>query len=306
MRVWDAAATAAALPYGPLVTALHAAYAAGWQAPMRHHHGFGTDQTLLLMPGWSPDLVGVKIVTVTPGNAARGLDAVAALYLVLDAATGAPLGILDGATLTARRTAAVAALGARLLARADARHLTLMGAGRVAAELPAALATVLPLTRITVWNPGPGRGQALVATLRAAGWDAAWQPDARTAVAEADVVSCATLATHPVLQGAWLRPGQHVDLIGSFTPAMREVDDTALRRAHLYVDGPTALSESGDLADPLARGVINAGAIRGTLWDLCAAPPPPRDPAAITLFKAVGNAVSDLAAATLAWGRAPS
>lgn len=304
MRVLDAQATAAALPYGPLLAALQAAYAAGWQAPLRHHHTIpGTpDQVLLLMPGWSPALTGVKIVTVAPGNPARGLAAVSASYLVIDAATGAHLALLDGGVLTARRTAAIGALGARLLARPDSRHLLVVGAGRVGGELPAAYAAALPIDRVTVWNPTAARGEALVARLRAAGWDAAWQPDLAAGVAAADVISCATLAQAPMLRGGWLRPGQHVDLIGSFTPQMREVDDTCLTRARVYVDCEGALVESGDLVQPLAAGVIGPGDVRGTLYDLCARPGPWRGPGDITLFKAVGNAVSDLAAAQVAWG----
>ncbi|MEM1384073.1 MAG: ornithine cyclodeaminase family protein [Pseudomonadota bacterium] len=306
MRVFSAEETAAALPYAPMLDALEAAYRAGLQAPLRHHHSLSKDgepdATLLLMPGWAAEIGGVKLVNVTPGNGARGLPAVMASYLVFDAATGRHEAILDGAVLTARRTAAVGALGARLLARQDSRHLLVVGAGRVGEELPDAFRAALPIEEVTVWNPTAKRGEALVERLRNAGWSAHWQPDLATAVAVADVLSCATLAVEPVLQGVWLRPGQHVDLIGSFAPHMREADDACLSRAAVWVDCEGAFVESGDLAIPMETGALARNDVRGTLYDL-AVQRPERAAEAITLFKAVGNAVSDLAAAATALGK---
>lgn len=301
MKVYSPEETERRLPYPALLDALAAAYAAGIEAPLRHHHTIPKDgepdATLLLMPAWGPEIGGVKIVNVTPGNGGRGLPAIMASYLVFSAETGRHEAILDGAALTARRTAAQGALGARLLARPDSRHLLVVGAGRVAEELPAAFAAALPIERVTVWNRNPDGARRLAARLGDQGWRAAAADDLEAAVAEADVISCATLAETPIIRGAWLQPGQHLDLIGSFTPKMREADDEAVRRAKVYVDCEGARVESGDIRDPLESGALAEEDILGTFYDLCAGEKPARARDDITLFKGVGNAVADLAAA---------
>lgn len=223
-----------------------------------------------------------------------------ASYLVFDVETGEHKAILDGAELTARRTAAQGALGARLLARPDSRHLLVVGAGRVAAELPAAFAAALPIERVTVWNQTPENAQELAGNLADQGWQASATNDLQAAVADADVISCATLAEEPLVMGDWLKPGQHLDLIGSFTPGMREADDEAIRRARVYIDCDGARTESGDIKIPLETGVIAEEDILGTFYDLCGGGAPVRDAEDITLFKGVGNAVADLAAAGVA------
>lgn len=305
MKVWSAEETAAALPYGAMIDAIAAAFAAGLEAPLRHHHNMAKqgepDATLLLMPAWGQAFGGVKIVCVTPGNGARGLAAVMASYLVFSAETGEHLALLDGGVLTARRTAAVGALGARLLARPDSRHLLIVGSGRVARALADAYRAALPIERISVWSRTGENAEALAAEI---GGEAV--PDLEAAVAEADVISCATLATEPLIRGAWLRPGQHLDLIGSFTPTMREADDEAVRRAAVWIDCEGARVESGDIRTPIETGVLAPGDIRGTLYDLCGAGPVvPRERGGITLFKGVGTAVSDLAAASVALSSKP-
>lgn len=304
MRVYSSDETAERLPYPALLDALAAAYAEGLEAPLRHHHTMPKegepDATLLLMPAWGPRIGGVKIVNVTPGNGARGLPAIMASYLVFSAETGRHEAILDGAVLTARRTAAQGALGARLLARPDSRHLLVVGAGRVAEELPAAFAAALPIERVTVWNRNPEGARRLAERLSAEGWQAGASDDLEAAVGEADVISCATLSEEPLIRGAWLKPGQHLDLIGSFTPAMREADDEAVRRARVYVDCEGARVESGDIRAPLESGALAEADILGTFYDLCSGAPPARGTEDITLFKGVGNAVADLAAAGVA------
>lgn len=310
IRILSARSTAAALPYPELVRALRRAFAAGLEAPPRHHHELPradeADGVLLLMPAWNDELGGVKVVTVTPGNAERGLPAVTASYLVFDRRTGAHLALLDGGVLTPRRTAAASALAADGLARRDATRLLVLGAGQVAAELPDAYAAVRPIRDVRIWNRTPARARTLVAALRASGWDAEVVDDLPAAVSRADVVCAATLASEPVLRGAWLVPGQHVDLIGAFTPSMREADDETLRRARIFVDTEVALREAGELAIPLARGVIDRGAVLGTLYDLAEGRAGRTGAAEITLFKSVGSAVEDLAAAGVALAEAPA
>ncbi len=295
MRTLDAAATAAALPFDRLILALRAAFAGDVTVPDRHHHALPGGATLLLMPAWQADWLGVKIVTVHPGNAARVLPAVHSTYLLSEAATGRPALMLDGDTLTARRTAAASALAASFLAPPDATRLLLVGAGRVASLLPAAHRTVRPIRQVRVWNPTPARADVLVAALRKDGFDAARTDDLAGTAAWADMVSCATLSTAPLIQGAWLRPGTHLDLVGAFTPGMREADADAISGARLFVDTLAALHEAGELA-----GLAEAD-VCGTLTTLC------RDEVGRigdkrTVFKSVGTALEDLVGAMLAAG----
>jgi ornithine cyclodeaminase len=303
MRVFGPSATRAALPFERLVPALRALFASGCTVPPRHVHeipvpGAGAF-TSLLMPAWiAGRYYGIKTINIAPGNAARGLPALHASYLLFDGATGVPLALIDGDEITARRTAAASALAASWLARADARHLLLVGAGRIARLLPAAYRTVRPIERVSVWARRPAQAEALAAQLRDEGFAAAGVGDLHTACASADIVSCATLATQPVVQGAWLAPGSHLDLIGSFTPAMREADDACLAGAALYLDTEEALQKSGDLLGPLARGVIRVQDVRGTLATLARGEAGGRASAAgRTVFKSVGTALEDLAAA---------
>lgn len=305
MLVLDAAATASALDYSALIAGLREMFAAGVTAPLRHAHGLPRagepDATLLLMPAWMGEGShgGVKIVNVVPGNARRGLPAVTASYLLFDETTGAHLALMDGATLTGRRTAAASALAASYLARPDARTLLVVGAGHIGSELPFAYRAALPIERVLVWNPTPARAERLVARLREEGVEAEVRGDLQAAVGDADVISCATLSTSPLVLGDWLKPGQHLDLVGSFTPAMREADDRAATRARVFIDGPAAAIESGDIKGPMAAGVLKE--IAGTLYDLCGGRVEGRRSAAeITLFKSVGLAVEDLAAARVA------
>ena len=254
------------------------------------------------MPAWQPagqpgGLIGVKLVTVFPGNRARGLASVGASYLLCDGATGQHLALLDGDTLTARRTAAASALAASFLARPGAARLLVVGAGHVAALLPEAYAAVRPITAVRVWNRTPDAATALAERWRAGGFEAAAVTDLPASMAEADIVSCATLAAEPLIRGGWLRPGTHLDLIGAFTPAMREADAEAVRRARVFIDTEMALAEAGELSG------LQPGDIAGTLTSLCAGSPGRKSPGEITLFKSVGTALEDLAASGLLWHR---
>lgn len=316
MKVFDADATRAALPAGALIDALRAMFAAGCEVPARHVHAIAdaagaSAGTLLLMPAWAPGgVLGIKTVSIFPGNAALGLPALHSSYLLLDARTGAPLAQLDGNEITSRRTAAASALAASYLAPPDARRLLVVGAGRVARLLPEAYRAVRPVEQVDVWARRPGTALALAVELRADGFAAAAVSDLAAAAHAADIVSCATLATKPVVQGAWLRAGTHLDLIGSFTPALREADDACFAGARLFVDTEEALIKSGDLLGPMARGVFAAGDVAATLEQLCrgereidserAAARPSR-----TVFKSVGSALEDLAAAMLVAGLPP-
>ncbi len=307
MRIFSPSETASALNYPALIQSIADVFAHGAMAPQRHHHTIKKngepDSVLLLMPAWAEGfgVGGVKIVNVVPGNNARELPAIMASYLVFDELTGEHKAILDGATLTAMRTAAVSALAADKLARKDAKTLLIVGSGRVAKELPHAFKAIRNIDKVLVWSRTASTAQALAANLTTQGFNAGAVSDLQSAVAKSDIISCATLATDPVIQGAWLQSGQHLDLIGSYAPHMREADDEAIRRSCVYIDTDAALHETGDLIKPLESGALSKAAIKGTLYDLCKAQFTfSRSNDDITLFKGVGHALEDLAAAKLA------
>jgi ornithine cyclodeaminase/alanine dehydrogenase-like protein (mu-crystallin family) len=304
MQVIDPATTRRHLPMPALIEALRTMFVAGCEVPQRTAHRVG-EGTLLLMPAWREGArLGVKTVAVFPGNRALGLPGLHSTYLLFDAATGAPLAQLDGDEITARRTAAASALAASYLARADAKRLLIVGAGRVAAVLAEAMRAVRPIDEVIVWNHRPAAAEALASTLRAEGWRARATDDLARAVAAADLVSTATLSTSPLIEGAWLCPGSHLDLTGSFTPQMREADAACFATGRrVFVDTDEALAKSGDLLSAVDEGAFEASRLQGTLAELCASTCRGRvDEAEHTVFKSVGSALEDLAAAELVWG----
>ena len=305
-RLIDAGLVRAATPWPRLLAAMRDAFGPGVVVPPRHHHALGDGATsppvLLIMPAWRPARhVGVKLVHVAGDNQRHGLPNLHSLYVLSDAAGGTPVAIIDGGELTVRRTAAVSALAASFLARPDASRLLIVGTGRLAPHLAAAHAAVRTYRSIGVWGRDPDKAARTVATLEHEhGLIAMVEPDLESAVRHADVVSCATAATVPLIRGEWLAPGAHLDLVGGFTPLMREADDAAVARAELWIDTPVALDEAGDLIVPLERGIIAPDAILGYLTHLCdGSRSGRRSPDAITLFKSVGSAEADLAAAEL-------
>ena len=305
LKVYGADEVHAALPWPALVDALARAFAEGATVPLRHAHQLGSADTLLLMPAWSPGALGVKVVTVMPENAARGVASVQATYLLLDRASGEAIALLDGEALTLRRTGAASALAARYLARADSRTLLLVGSGRLAGWMARAHVSSRPaIERVLVWGRDAGSRQALAETLCGEGLPAQAVSDLEAAVRGADIVTCATTAKEPIVQGKWLSPGTHLDLVGGFRRDMREVDDQAVLAAALFVDTfQGALEEAGDLTQPLAAGLIAREQVEGDLAGLVGGTVKGRRSAAqITLFKSVGTALEDLAAAQLVAG----
>ena len=307
MRIVDTQTTRRELPFAKLIEALRALFVQGCEVPLRHSHRVdvpgGEAGTVLLMPAWrSGRRFGLKTVSIFPGNAALGLPGLHATYTLFDAATGVPLAQLDGAEITARRTAAASALAASYLARGDASSLLIVGAGRVGSLLAQAMQEVRPLRSVTVWNRDPLRAQQLAAGLATQGFNARATDHLERAACEADIVSCATLSHTALIRGTWLRPGTHLDLIGSFMPAMRESDAQCFARASVFVDTPEALAKAGDVLQAVSEGAFSAEQLQGTLAQLCRGERPGRTAALqITLFKSVGTALEDLAAAELVW-----
>ena len=302
MKQFDRAGTARRLAFAPLIAALERQFVAGCEVPARHVHAVGDALTVLVMPAWQPGrYFGLKVVNVAAGNAARGLPGLFATYQLFDASTGAPLALIDGGELTARRTAAASALAASRLARPDARRQLIVGAGRVGGLLAPAYRALRAMDEVMVWSRDPAAAARLAATLAADGHPAHAVGDLAAAVAAADIVSCATLSAEPLIRGEWLTPGSHLDLIGGFTPAMREADDACFAGADVWIDTAEALAKAGDLLHPIATGALRREDVRGTLADLCAAPAPAREPDGRTVFKSVGTALEDLAAAILVY-----
>jgi alanine dehydrogenase len=314
VRIVNAADIDRVLSYGALIDALAEAFRADIEVPLRHTHMIqqpsGSEAKLLLMPAWTNSvtgsgewLVGCKVVSVYPDNAKLNKPSVYGSYLLMSGATGEPLALLDGTTLTAWRTAAASALAARYLAREDAEHLVMVGAGALSAHLIRAHAAIRPIKRVTLWNRTRSRAISTAFALHAAGIEPTIADDLEAAVRTADIVSCATLSAAPLVRGAWLKKGAHLDLVGAFTPKMREADDEAVRRARVYVDvRASAPKGSGDIAIPLRKKILAASDIQGDLFELCRGEVKGRKRKdEITLFKSVGNAVEDLAVAMLVW-----
>lgn len=310
MRVIEAAAVHGALPYGRLVQHLRDAFRAGGEVPLRSHfhidpspdHPGGAGGTLLVMPAWQPGRhIGIKAVSVFPDNARAGLPSVIGAYLLFDANTGAPKAVIDGVALTLRRTACASALAAGYLARQEARHLLMIGAGSLAPHLVRAHHAVRRYKRIEIWNRNAARAKAMAEKLTDLNASIAVVEDLEAAVRAADTISCATLSREPLVRGDWLKPGTHVDLVGGFTPEMREADDATLKRGAVWVDTRDgALKEAGDLVVPLKHGLLAPEDVRGDLFELCRNDVfARRDDSEITVFKSVGTALEDLAAAEL-------
>ena len=304
MLVLDEPAVAQRLHYPDLIPAIAQALAALSSGkvvqpvrtvlPIMPHKGF-----FAVMPAYAGAL-GAKLVTFYPHNV--GVHTHHAVIVMLKPETGEPLAVMDGRALTAWRTAAASALAARHLARGDAEHLLMVGAGALAPYLVRAHAAVRPIKRVTLWNRTRSRAVALAFGLSVGGIEAVVADDLENAAREADIISCATLSHEPLVRGAWLKKGAHLDLVGGFTPKMREADDQAVKRARVYVDARDGAKKAGDIIGPLKRGVIKAADIRGDLFELCRGAARGRtSETQITLFKSVGHALEDLAAAMLAW-----
>jgi ornithine cyclodeaminase/alanine dehydrogenase-like protein (mu-crystallin family) len=313
MRLINAEDLDERLDFPALIDALAEAFRGGFVAPTRHHHAIerpgAAAATQLLMPAWTTGarggdaFIGAKIVSVFPDNATRGLPAVHGLYVLQSGDTGAPLAAMDGARLTLWRTAAASALAARFLVRSDARRLLMVGAGALAPFLIRAHRAVRPIAEVAIWNRRRAGAERLATALAGEGLRVAIADDLQAAARQADVISCATLTSAPLIKGAWLKAGQHVDLVGAFSLQMREVDDEALKRARVFVDTEAALHEGGDVAAALMSGAIDKTHVVADLAALCAGAKGRGGPEEITLFKSVGSAIEDLAAAMLVWKR---
>lgn len=297
----------AALNYADLITALEKMFCSDYELPVRHHHFYTTkeqqENALILMPVWNKRYLGVKQVIVAPNNHTRNIPAIHAAYTLWDAVTGEQLAMMNAAQLTSRRTACTSALAAKYLAPADAKRLLVVGGGKVAKHLVQAHSAVRNYESIEVWMRNTDKLQTFITELQQEGIEATAVEDIAAAARKADVISTATLSPVPVIKGEWLKPGTHLDLIGSHKPDTRETDDTAITRSLIFVDTREgALHETGDLAIPIKTGIFNPADVKADIRELCLQQHPGRTSAdEITIFKSAGLAVEDLAAALLVY-----
>jgi 1-pyrroline-2-carboxylate reductase [NAD(P)H] len=307
MRIIEAADVHRVLEFPVLVEALRDAFAAPAGMPRRMVFRLdddgSTNDAFALLPAWNDEVIGVKAFTYMPGNAARGHDILHSKIMLFDRRTGRPLDLIDGTSVTFWRTAGMAAVAADYLARRDSRTLLVCGTGNLAPYMALAHAAVRPIDRIGVWGRRPERAEATLDQIRRrrSDIDCYVVTDLRTAVGDADIVSCVTAAHDPIIFGEWVRPGTHTDFFGNHERTGRECDTELVARSRVYVDSrANVLNEAGEVLIPIEEGRIDETAILGELADLCAGRVQGRRSAdEITLFKSVGTALADLAAARL-------
>jgi len=301
MKVFDAGAVHAALPWDYLIEALVRAH----RGPMPlsdvivqqdpNHSG----NQFITLPGWAPGgPIAVKMVGVFPGNE-RLLPPqpnVQGLVALFDGKTGAPVLVADGAAMTARKTAGDSALAASFLAREDAETLLVVGAGALAPYVARAHMVARPsLVRVLIWNRTASKAEELAGDLRQDDIDATAVTDLDAAVAIADVITCVTMSDRTLVRGSLLRPGVHLDLVGAYAPNLRETDDEAFKRARIFVDTRQNMENTGDLGPALRSGLISPDTIVGDLFDLTQGRVKGRTSAEeITIFKNVGGAHLDV------------
>jgi ornithine cyclodeaminase/alanine dehydrogenase-like protein (mu-crystallin family) len=305
---FDAAALAAGLAFRPLVAHLRSAFAARITTPVRLSVQRDERCEMLVMPALSSHYAGVKTLLIIPDNSAHGLPTIQGLFALLDATNGAPLATMDAGELTARRTAAVSALASEQLSRPDSANLLIAGTGHLAPYLAEAHASVRSIRTVRIWGREPEKAAVCCRKIaqRLPEILVEVAHDLRIAVQESDIVSTATRANNPIIRGEWGLDGKHVDLVGGYKPDMREIDDSGIRGARIFVDTiDGALAEAGDLVSPMARGIITMASIIGDISSLSKGARR-ISPDEITVFKSVGSAASDLGAAEHFWLSRPT
>ncbi|KAL6526974.1 hypothetical protein OROGR_016064 [Orobanche gracilis] len=282
------------------------------QSPLRHAHQTSPNSSFLLMPSWSTSAslpyIGTKLVTHHPENSTLNLPGVHAIYVLFNSLTGHPLASIDATELTLYRTACVSALASSYLSREDSKTLVMIGAGSLASHLiKAHLSVRQNIKHVVVWNRTLEKARILVDQLKnedngLEGVCFETNGCLEEVIKMGDIITCATNSKTPLVKGVDLKKGAHLDLVGSFTPSMRECDDAALRRGHVFVDNEGAMKEAGELVGAFERGVIKEDEIVGDLVRLIKGEIIGRmDFDGITVFKSVGSAVVDLLSAQMVY-----
>lgn len=311
LHILSAADVAAALPMAEAIGGMKYAFAqlstGRADVPLRSHLEIGGGGTTLVMPAYliDSDDLAIKIVSVFPQNPQLALPTIHALVLAIDTATGKPLALLEGGTLTAIRTGAVSGAATDLLARPDAAVAAIIGSGVQSRTQLEAVCTVRSIEEVRVFSLNPAQAEQFAQELAGRGpipSSISIMQDANEAVEGADIICTATTSSTPVFDGSHLKPGAHVNGVGSFMPTMQEIDVLTIQRSLVIVDSrAAALAEAGDLIIPLENGDINHDHIVAELGEVIVGIHPGRtDASQITFFKSVGVAVQDAAAASIA------
>ncbi|MCH2225538.1 MAG: ornithine cyclodeaminase family protein [Crocinitomicaceae bacterium] len=291
--------------FDTLIESLRIGFRNDIETPMRHHHDYANpkesqDSTLLLMPSWEAGQnLGVKIVTVSPDNGKHDLPSIQGVYLLFDAHKGEPKALLDGKSLTVKRTAAASALASSYLSSPNASKLLMIGTGALSPNLIEAHCSQRPIDHVYVWGRNLKKAEAVVNQLRHLNITIKAISDIDKFIPKADIISCATLSQTPLIKGKLLRNGQHIDLVGSYKKDTREADNNVILRSTVFVDTfQGGLNESGDIVIPLKEGIIKEDDVVADLFSLCKNEHPGRNTQQeITVFKSVGHASEDLIAA---------
>jgi ornithine cyclodeaminase/alanine dehydrogenase-like protein (mu-crystallin family) len=292
-----------------LADAMRAASGGAVSMPLRMFTPLADDSgSFGLMPGSTldPPFFGAKVISLLPGNPARGLPMVQGYVSLFDHGTGRPVALIEGASVTAIRTAAASGLATRELARANARTHGLFGTGVQAVTHIDAVACARDIREVVVWGRDAEKTRRFAKEQSARVRADVRATDDPAEAAGCDVVSMVTAATQPVLKGEWLKPGCHVNLVGVHTPTAREADTAAITRSRVYVDlMESALNEAGDLLVPIGEGAIDERHILGEIGQVLAGAVPGRtDESDITLYKSLGIVAQDLFAAAHIYARA--
>ena len=293
--------------YKDLVEVLRKAFAANYTTPLRHHHNFKNPvaeklSTLLLMPSWdNENYLGVKLVTISPENDRKNLPTIQGLYILFDLKTGVPLMQCDARLLTVKRTAAASALASQYLSRKNSETLLMIGTGYLATHLIEAHAAIRAIKKVQIWGRNFEKAQKLAEGFNKHSFEVEAIEDLQSGVRNADIISAATMSEKPLIKGEWLNPGQHIDLVGSYLPTLREADDEVIKRSSIYVDNlEGACKETGDIFIPIQKGILKKEDIKADLFQMCKSSSDflRKENAEITLFKSVGHALEDLATAS--------
>ncbi|HBI82582.1 MAG TPA: ornithine cyclodeaminase family protein [Alcaligenaceae bacterium] len=306
MQFFDQSSVAQALPYPVLIDALATGLQEPIESPLRSHYEPNHDaSTVLIMPAWKVrEIMGVKLVSVWPGNNAIGQSAVSGAYVLISCVNGNPIAVMDGTELTLRRTASAAALAAKILSRKSSSTLAILGTGSLSLPLAEAHASVMQFSKVLIWGRDSKKSQSIVDRLASIGIVAQVGIDLKDTLSAADVVAVATTATTPFVRREWLKPGTHLGLMGAFTAQMAEADPELMPHAQVFVDSRDAILEKGgEVFQAIQRGLIHSSAIEAQLSEISKYPQHAwrKSEEAITVFKSVGFASLDLIAADLVY-----
>lgn len=306
MRVIEAADVHRVLEFPLVIEALRATFGGEASAPPRLMYRLDGDRShdvFALLPAWSDDVVGVKAFTYLPENATKGDEVLHANILLFDRKSGVPLALVEGRSVTFWRTAAMTALAADYLARRDATRLLVCGTGNLSPYLALAHAAIRPVREIGIWGRSREKAARVVEELRGrcADLDIRVVDDLASVASESDIICCATASREPIILGEWVRPGTHASFIGNHERDARECDTEMVVKSRIYVDSRVnVLNEAGEILIPIAEGRLRESDVVGELSELCAGRVAGRaSEEEITLFKSVGTALADLAAARL-------